>query len=57
MHFGRYHSRRAAAERTLANETDDSNVAAFHKGLAEIHDHMLARHANDILAPERAVGG
>jgi hypothetical protein len=52
MHFSRYHSGRAAAERAMASETEDPVVAALHTASAEIHDHLVVRHANDILAPE-----
>ena len=55
MQFSRYHSRRAAAERTLASDAPDPKVAAVHTELADIHDHLLAKHANDALAPDANV--
>jgi hypothetical protein len=54
MSFSTCHSRLALAERLLARDAHDPEVAAMHIAAAEraeIRNHLMTRHANECLAP------
>jgi len=59
MSFSTYHSRSAVAERLLARDANDLEVAAIHTAAAEraeIRNHLVMRHANERLAPANLGG-
>ena len=48
-----FHSKRAAAEREIADESVDPGSAAIHQALADMHEAVRAKDINDNLSPLR----